>query len=66
MAKAKKESLAQKNEDHFLVSVREPAERNLANTRVLELLSLHFKVPKGKIRIVNGHQAPGKLIMVED
>ncbi len=64
--KAKKESLKQKSEDHFLVSVKEKAERNLANKRVIELLSLHFKLPFSKIRIINGHQSESKLLIIED
>jgi uncharacterized protein len=65
-AGASKESLKQKSEDHFLISVKEKAERNLANRRVLELLSLHFKLPSSKIRIVNGHHSPSKLLVIED
>jgi uncharacterized protein len=65
-AGASKESLKQKSEDHFLISVKEKAERNLANRRVLELLALHFKLPSSKIRIVNGHQSPSKLLVIED
>ena len=65
-AGAKKESLRLKSKDHFLISVKEKAERNMANNRVLELIALHFKVPKNKVRIVNGHRHPSKLIIVED
>ena len=65
-AGAKKEFLKQKSEDHFEVSVREKAENNMANKRVLELVSLHFKIPISKIRIVNGHRSPSKLLVVED
>ena len=65
-AGAKKESLRQKSEDHFEVSVREKAEHNLANKQVLELLALHFKIPVSKIRIINGHHNPSKLLVVED
>ena len=66
MAGVKKESLKQKLEDHFEVSVREKAEHNLANERVLELFSLHFKIPVSKVRIINGHRSPSKLLVVED
>lgn len=52
--------------DHFEVSVKEKAERNQANTRVLALVASHFKVPVSKVRIVNGHQHPSKLLIVED
>ena len=62
----KKESFKQKSEDHFEISVREEAERNMANTRVLEIVAEHFKVFKNKVRIVNGHHSPSKLLIVEE
>lgn len=65
-AGAKKEFLKQKSEDHFEISVREKAEHNLANKRVLELVSLHFKIPVSKVRIINGHRSPSKLLVVEE
>ena len=65
-AGAKKESFKQKKKDHFTISVKEKAERNMANARVLELVAEHFKIPKNKVRIVNGHHHPSKLIIVED
>lgn len=64
-AGASKESLKQKSADHFEVSVKEKAERNMANDRVLELLSEHFKISSKKIRIVNGHRHPSKLLILE-
>ncbi len=64
-AGARKESLKQISEDHFQISVREKAERNMANGRVLELIAGHFKVSINKVRIVNGHRSPSKLIIIE-
>lgn len=61
-----REEFVKKSEDHFEISVREKAERNMANGRVLALLAEHFKIPKNKIRIVNGHRSPSKLLVVED
>ena len=65
-AGARRESWKRKSEDHFEVSVREKAERNLANARILELVADHFKIPVNKVRIVNGHRHPSKLLIVED
>jgi uncharacterized protein YggU (UPF0235/DUF167 family) len=72
-AGAKKESFSsrhggvnKKSADHFIISVKEKAERNMANERVLELIAEHFKIPLNKVRIVNGHRHPSKLIIVED
>lgn len=61
----KKESFVVKTGDSFLVSVKEKAERNMANTRVLEIIASHFKVPKNKVRIVNGHHSPSKLLVLD-
>ncbi len=61
----KKESFVKKTEDSFLVSVKEKTERNMANTRVLELVAGYFKVPKNKVRIVNGHRHSSKLLVVD-
>ncbi len=61
-----KESFKKLKEDHFDIFVREKAERNMANTHVLELVAEYFKVPKNKVRIVNGHKHPSKLIIIED
>ncbi len=66
IASASKESFKQKNEDHFEISVREKAERNMANGHVLELIAEHFKTLKNKVRIINGHRSPSKLLVVED
>lgn len=64
-AGVKKESFVKKTEDSFEISVREKAERNMANARVLELVAEHFKVPINKVRIINGHHHPSKLLVVE-
>ncbi len=65
-AGAKKESIKLIKDDHFEISVKEKAERNMANSRVLELVAEHFKIPKNKVRIVNGHHHPSKLLVIEN
>lgn len=65
IAGAKKESLIKKSKDHFEISVKEKAEKNMANKKVIELLADYFNVSKGKIRIVNGHHHPHKLLVVD-
>ena len=64
-AGARKESFKQKSKDHFEIWVKEKTERNMANTRVLELVASHFKVPKSKVRIINGHKHTSKLLVVD-
>ena len=62
---AKKESIVEKKEGVFTISVRVPAERNLANIRVREILASRFGIPIGKVRILTGHKSPKKIISVE-
>jgi uncharacterized protein (TIGR00251 family) len=62
---AKKEKILKKSEDHFDIEVKEPAERNLANNRVIELVRDYFKVYNGDVRIVNGHHSPSKIISLD-
>ncbi|PIR68842.1 hypothetical protein COX93_01355 [Candidatus Nomurabacteria bacterium CG_4_10_14_0_2_um_filter_30_12] len=64
-ASAKKEILKQINEDHFEIFVKEKAERNLANDRVLFLIANHYDIKKNKVRIVNGHRSPTKLLIID-
>ena len=62
---AKKESMVAKSADHFEISVKEKAEKNMANKKAMELLANYFKLSEKKIRIINGHHHPHKLLVVD-
>jgi uncharacterized protein YggU (UPF0235/DUF167 family) len=63
-AGSRTEQITRKSADSYKMSVKEKAERNLANKRVLEILrSLH---PGKSIRIVKGHHSPSKIFEVGD
>lgn len=63
---AKKEFVEKKEEGRWLVSIREPAERNLANKRLRELVARELSVPLAQVRILTGHRARVKMISVTD
>jgi|GEM_PF-368193 len=63
---AKKEKIEKQKDNHFTIAVKEKAERNMANTRVLEVLSAFLAVPKNHLKIVTGHQSRSKIISVSD
>lgn len=65
-AGAKKESFRKLSEDTFLIAVKEPAEQNRANDRVLNLVATHFGIPTKQIRIISGHHSPGKLLSLPE
>ncbi|MFA7216809.1 MAG: DUF167 domain-containing protein [Candidatus Paceibacterota bacterium] len=61
-ADSKKEEVVQKNDDTWLVSVKEPASENRANNRVREILKFYFQT--NNIRLINGHKSPNKLFLI--
>lgn len=65
-AGAKKEVFKKVKNDSFLAAVKEPAEQNLANKRVLELVADHFGILPKQIRIISGHHSPGKILSIPD
>ena len=62
IAKAKKETIEQVSSDHYKISVREPAERNLANRRILDIFRSEF--PGQDVRLVSGHHSPSKIVSI--
>ena len=61
---AKKESVVVTSADHFKIAVKEKPLQNLANRRVIALVASHFHTPLAKVRIINGHHSPSKLLSV--
>ncbi len=59
---AKQESIEEIKPGYFAISVREKAEHNAANNRIVEILRMHFKTQN--IRIINGHHSPSKLVSI--
>jgi len=65
-ADAKREELIRESSDHYRISVKEPAQRNVANVRVAELLSREFNVARGSVRLISGHHSPSKIFSIPD
>lgn len=63
---SRKEAIDEIGDRTFLITVREPAERNLANTRVRELLALRYAIPIGKVRILTGHHSHSKMLSIDN
>jgi uncharacterized protein YggU (UPF0235/DUF167 family) len=62
---AGKEGVEVRAKDSYIVAVREPAERNLANRSALRLLAGFLKLPSAKIRLIRGHHRPGKIVSID-
>lgn len=64
-AKTKKEKVSKVGENRFEISVKEPAERNLANLRVKEIIAELYGVSVTKAKLISGHHSPRKIISIE-
>lgn len=62
---SKQEKISKTGADSFLVFVREKAERNMANKRVLELIREQFFGRRVLVKIVSGHQSQSKIFRVQ-
>jgi len=61
---SKKEKFIAVAPDAFEAYVREPAQHNMANTRVRELVAAFFAVPVSSVIISTGHRARKKRVVV--
>lgn len=61
---SKKELFFESMPSVFDIAVREKPERNLANTRVRELIARHFGVSVKAVSIRAGHRGPNKMLRV--
>ena len=59
-----KEKMVRVDECTYTISVREEAERNMANMRVREIFSQIYVVPIGRVQIRTGHRAGNKIIHI--
>lgn len=63
---SKKETIEEVGDRAYRITVREPAEQNLANRRVCELLALEFSVPSRAVRILTGHRSRSKMVSIDN
>ncbi len=58
---AKKESIIQTDSKTYSIAVKEPAQQNLANIRVREILAVLLGVSVPAVRMISGHRSPRKI-----
>ena len=62
---ARKERITKEDATTFTICVKEPAERNLANKRIRDILALEFGVSPLQVRLLTGHRSSSKMYSVE-
>ncbi len=61
---ARRERVTTTGEGEFDIAVREEAQRNEANKRVKEILSLTFQVPIGRVHLRSGARGSRKRFVI--
>ncbi len=61
---ARKERITKKDETTFHIAVKEPAQQNLANKRIREMLAQEFNVSVAQVRMLTGHRSSTKLYSI--
>lgn len=56
--------MVKESDDHYKISVKQKAENNNANDRILEIM--HNEFPNSIIRIISGHHHPNKILSIEN
>lgn len=65
-AGAKRDEIEKVNENTYNVSVKADARQNMANKSVVRVVAKYLEIEENKVRIINGHQSPSKLISILD
>lgn len=63
---SKKETCVKISESEYVITVREKAERNMANNRVIERIAHEIHRDSKDVRIISGHHSRTKLLSVRD
>ena len=61
---SKKWSVVRKSENSFEIRVKEKAEQNLANIKVIELIANYFEIRNKNVRIISGHHRSNKILEI--
>ena len=61
---AKAEKIVEKPDGSLEIWTRAPAERGLANKRIVEIVRERSGNPAGGVAIVSGHTSPSKILRV--
>jgi hypothetical protein len=61
---SKENEIIEKDSDSFEVRVKAPPKMGLANREVVQTLSLYFKVPVSRIRMIKGFTERNKIFEI--
>lgn len=61
---AYEEKVEKIDSNHFVVWVKEPPQKGLANKGIAKVLAEYFKVPQSNVRVVKGFTSKQKIVEI--
>ena len=61
---SKQEKIEKINDLEYIVSVKEPPVKGLANKAIIRVVADYFNVPKSQIRIISGFTSRDKILIL--
>lgn len=62
--KAKEEKVEKINDNHFVIKVKEPAEKGKANQAVIKIIAKYFKVSSSQVVMLSGLKSKNKILEI--
>ena len=61
---SREEKIEKSGDNEFVVSVKAPPVRGLANTAIIKVIADYFKIPVFKVKVVSGHTSRKKILEI--
>lgn len=61
---AREESVEKIDENHFVISVKEPPVRGMANNAIIRALADYFNVPVASVKMISGYSSRQKMFEI--
>lgn len=65
IAGARKEQVLEVDDKELVIHIKEPAQRNMANRRIMQIIADRFYVPVRSVRQLSGFRSPTKVFSID-
>lgn len=62
---ARKEQILEVDDKELVIHVKEPAQRNMANKRIMQIIAERFYVPVRAVHQLSGFRSPTKVFSID-
>jgi len=63
---AKENKIERLDDDNFIVSVKEPLIKGMANAGIIKILAEYFNIAHSRIKIISGYASRNKVVDIQN